>query len=57
MPDIQSIMTDMLRNVAIMIPNILTAILIFVIGYFISKLIARGLKKTLEKLKVDTLGD
>lgn len=57
MPDIQSIMTDMLRNVAIMIPNILTAILIFVVGYFISKLIARVLKKTLEKLKVDQLGD
>lgn len=57
MPDIQLIMTDMLRNIIAMVPNILTAIFIFVVGYFISKLVARGLKKTLEKLQVDKLGD
>lgn len=57
MPDIQAIMTDMLRNIAVMIPNILTAIFIFIVGYLISKLVAKGLEKTLSKLKVDQLGD
>jgi len=57
MPDIQAIMTEMLRNIAIMIPNILTAIFIFVVGYIISKLVAKGLEKALSKLQVDKLGD
>lgn len=57
MPDIQAIMTDMLRNIAIMIPNILTAVIIFVIGYIISKLLSKGLCKALEKLQIDKLGD
>lgn len=57
MPDIQQIMTNMLENIFNMVPNILTAIIIFIVGYFISKLVARGLRKALEKVKIDRLGD
>ena len=57
MPDIQSIMTKMIDNIITMVPNIFTAIIIFIVGYFISKLVSRGLKKALEKLKIDQLGD
>ncbi len=57
MPDIQPILEQMLLKIGTMVPNIFTALLIFIVGYIISKLVARGLKKTLEKIKIDQLGD
>lgn len=39
------------------IPNIVGALVVFMIGYFIAKLIAKVVKKALETIGVDKLGD
>jgi small-conductance mechanosensitive channel len=57
MLDIQAILTEMWNSTSIVILNVLKAILFFSIGYIISKLVAKGLEKTLQKLKIDQLGD
>lgn len=47
----------MMSNLFMIVPNILKAILFFAVGYVISKLVAKALEKTLQKLKIDQFGD
>lgn len=57
LPDITNILTDLFNSVMRAVPNVLAAIVIFIIGLFVSKIISVVLRKALEKLKIDQLGE
>lgn len=57
LPDVNSILTDMINRMVVAFPNLIVCIIIVVIGYFISKIVSLALKKSLEKLQVDKLGE
>ena len=55
--EISKAFSDMYSNLLEVGTNVVTAILIFVIGYIFSKIISKGLRRTLVKFGVDKLGD
>ena len=57
LPDVSSIMTTMINNIAAAFPNIIAALFIVIVGIIISKLVTTGIRKILEKLQIDKLGN
>ena len=51
------LLQDMLKDFARTIPNLLIALLIIIIGWFIAKIIAAAVKKVLKAIKADALGE
>lgn len=57
LPDITTILTDLFNSVMEAVPNVLASIVIFVTGLIISKIVSIIVRKALEKLKIDQLGE
>ncbi len=55
--DIVKIVTDVIMKFASAIPNLIAAVVIGLLGYFIAKLIGKGITAVLAKLGVDKIGD
>lgn len=57
MIDFSGLLQEMLTTFSQSVPGFLSAVLIFVVGYIISKLVSRAVKKILIAMKVDALGE
>lgn len=55
--DLQTVFVDLLKSFSAGIPKILTALLIFLIGYILAKIVRKILVKTLESVGIDKLGE
>jgi small-conductance mechanosensitive channel len=55
--EIVEIVKQVLAKFASAIPNLIGAIIVLLVGWVVSKLVSKGLKKVFEGLKVDQLGD
>jgi hypothetical protein len=51
------ILNEMLSNFAAAVPNFLAALLIIIIGFIVSKAVSTTVKKLLEKINIDIIGD
>lgn len=57
LPDIGEILTKLINDAAGVIPNLIAALVIAIIGIIVSKIVASLVRKGLQKLKVDKLGE
>lgn len=48
---------DMFSKLVQTVPNVMSAIFIFIVGYIVCKLIAKVVRKALEKIGIDRVGD
>ena len=52
-----TILTDMLKGMADVVPNVLGALVIAIAGYIIAKIVSASIKKVLTKINIDKISD
>jgi hypothetical protein len=55
--DLSSALQDMLGNLINALPKVAAALVVFILGYIVAKIIARMIRSFLERIKIDKYGD